>query len=44
VERDPAGVAPHHLEQHHAVMALRRVAQAVERVGRGPIAVQKPKV
>ena len=31
---DPAGVAAHHLDDHHAVVRLRRRVQAVDRVGR----------
>ena len=33
VERDPARVAAHHLDDHHAVVALGRRVQAVDRVG-----------
>ena len=31
---DPAGVAAHHLQHHHAIVALGRRVQAIERVGR----------
>ena len=34
VQRDPAGVAAHHLDDHDAVVALGRRVQAVDRVGR----------
>jgi hypothetical protein len=30
---DPAGVAPHHLDHHHAVVTLGRGVQSVDRVG-----------
>ena len=33
VDRDPAGVAAHDFEHHHAVVALRRGAEAVQRIG-----------
>ena len=33
VRGDPAGVAAHHLDDHHAVVGLRRGVQAVDRVG-----------
>ena len=33
VEGDPAGVAAHHLDDHHAVVRLGRRVQAVDRVG-----------
>ena len=32
--RDPAGVAAHHLDDHHAVVRLGRRVQAVDRLGR----------
>ena len=34
VERDPAGVAAHHLDHHHPVVGLGRRVQAVDRLGR----------
>ena len=34
VERDPAGVAAHHLDHHHPVVGLGRGVQAVDRLGR----------
>ena len=33
VERDPAGVPPHHLHDHHAVVRLGRRVEAVDRIG-----------
>ena len=33
VRRDPARVTPHHLDDHHAVVTLRRGVQPVDRVG-----------
>jgi hypothetical protein len=33
VERDPAGVAPHHLQDHHPVVALGRRVQPVDGIG-----------
>jgi hypothetical protein len=35
LQRDPAGVSTHHLDDHHPVMGLRRRAEAIDRVGRG---------
>ena len=34
-ERDPAGVAAHHLDDHHTVVGLGRRAQPVDRIGGG---------
>jgi len=34
VQRDPAGVAAHHLDDEDAVMALRGGVQAIDRLGR----------
>ena len=34
VERDPARVAAHHFDDHHAVVRLRRRVQPIDRVGR----------
>ena len=34
VERDPAGVAPHHFQDHHPVVALGRRVEAVHGLGR----------
>ena len=41
---DPAGVAAHHLDDHHAVVRLGGRVQAVDRLGRDRTAVSKPKV
>src|SRR5262245_39549447 len=35
IERDPSGIAPHHLDDHHALVRSRRRVQLVDGVGRG---------
>lgn len=34
MQRDPAGVAAHHLHQHHALMRLRGAVQTIDGIGR----------
>ena len=44
VQRDPAGVAAHHLDHHDPLVRFRRRVQPVDRLGRkGDTAVSKPK-